>query len=270
MQLNLPIDSREDGSPADTRLDSNVISGKKDFTFDTLIVSGSLYELYHRVNRPVRLNHTPIAKRSKLKTQRSKEYKKRRTNRAFNNLRRLIHANFGVGSKFLTLTFSNDNDFDISSLTPCNKKLRYFIKKLRLQFPTLLYIGKPEYQKRGAVHYHLVTNMDYIEKDQLAEMWKHGFVDIRRINTDEELGPYITKYLSKDITDDRFKGHRAYFYSKNLNKPKKYYFDEVEQFKSYVSSNNLEPNFESSYKNDYSGITEFKEFHLTAPLNKDE
>lgn len=55
MAIQLPLAFRKDDSPADTRLDSNVIDDKKDFTFDTLIISGNLHEVYHRVNRTIRL-----------------------------------------------------------------------------------------------------------------------------------------------------------------------------------------------------------------------
>ena len=259
----------EDGSPGDTLLDSNVITSKK-YVYSYLIISGGLHEWYHRAEKPIVLNRKQVfkGKRFSKKNKRSEEYKKRTRTRAFHKIRRLIYANFGVGSKFLTLTFSDNNNFDIKDLKTCNNKLSTFIKKLRKINPDLKYLVKPEFQTRGAVHYHLVTDIDYIYKKELEKLWGFGFIDIRAVKTEQDLGPYLTKYLSKDADDIRFKRNKRYSYSSNMNKPKKYYFDEVDKFIVYISKNNIEPNFESSFRNEYSGLTYHKEFHLTAPFDR--
>lgn len=263
----------EDGSPQDARLDSNVVTRNASYSYDKLIISGGLHELYHRVDKPIILNRSrsrTTFMQKEGENPRDKEYRKRTRTRAFNKIRRLIYANFGVGSKFITLTFSNSANFDICDLKTCNKKFAAFVKRLRALDPDLKYLSKPEFQKRGAVHYHLVVNTGFIDKKVLSKVWGYGFVDIRRVTCEEQIGAYLTKYLGKDFYDERFKGHKSFFYSNNMVRPRRYYFNKVEEFKKYISTNKIKPDFVSSYESEYSGLTYHKEFHLPTPFDNYE
>ncbi|KKS61742.1 MAG: hypothetical protein UV28_C0027G0005 [Candidatus Collierbacteria bacterium GW2011_GWE2_42_48] len=271
MKKSYRVSPPEGVSPQDTRLDSNVTSCKRKSSYYTLYISGGLHELYRRVDKPILLNRLPgrqRAPRPKGDNVREKEYKKRTRTRAFNKIRRLIFANFGIGCKFITLTFSNQAGFDIRDLKVCNKKLSEFIKRLRVLWPTTKYLVKPEFQRSGAVHYHLILDIGYIAKKVLADLWGHGFIDIRRVKSEKQLGPYLTKYLGKDLSDERFKGHKSYFYSNNLEKIRSYHFDKVQEFIDYVVRNDIDPDFVSRYKNEYSGLTLHEEYQLSAPFDK--
>lgn len=271
MNENCRVVPPEGGSPQDTRLDSNVTTCKRKSSYYTLYISGGLHELYTRVDKPLLLNRLPERQRvphPKAENVREKEYKKRTKTRAFNKIRRLIFENFGVGCKFLTLTFSRQAGFDIRDLKVCNIKLSEFVKRLRVLWPNMKYLAKPEFQRSGAVHYHLILDIGYMAKKILADLWGHGFIDIRRVNSKEQIGPYISKYLGKDLCDERFKGHRSYFYSNNLEKIRKYHFDKVQEFIEYIVRNDIDPDFVSRYKNEYSGLTLHKEYQLSAPFDK--
>lgn len=139
---------------------------------------------------------------------------------------------------FLTLTFS-----DIVSLDDGNVKFRNFIKQIRKTFPDLMYLCVPEYQKRGSIHYHLLTNLPcdsvFIPKRDLKKLWSdnekkwrfleyydipywsHGFSSAFDINLADDkfnIALYITKYLYKDI-DNRLFGRNKILKSNNLRKP---------------------------------------------------
>lgn len=263
----------EDGSPRVPRLDSNVITSTKCYSYATLFISGGLHELYERIDKPILLNKAPIrnhGRSTKENNPRNKEYKVRTKTRAFNKIRRLIYANFGPGSKFITLTFSDTTDFNIYDLKSCNEKFALFVKRLRKFYPDFKYLSKPEFQKRGAVHYHLVVDIGFIDKKVLSNLWGHGFVDIRKVECQEQIGPYLTKYLSKDYYDERYKNHKSYFYSNNMVRPRKYYFQKTEDFKKFIDENKIKPDFVSRYENEYSGLTHHKEFHLPAPFDNYE
>lgn len=54
------------------------------------------------------------------------------------------------------------------------------------------------------------------------EIWGHGFVKINAIDKVDNLGAYITKYMTKDKADDRLKTEKGYLCSRNLQRPKIY------------------------------------------------
>lgn len=157
---------------------------------------------------------------SKEKVDNSSKYRRRNSIRALNLIRQLSILNFSVyNTKLLTLTFGKC-DFDINNPKICNKKLSKFLQDLRNMFPNYKYLAVLEFQKRGAVHYHILCDLPYMDKEKLAIMWGYGFIDIRR---PEFLAVnYLSKYLEKSLFDERLKGVRVFFHSKNLQKPKEH------------------------------------------------
>lgn len=176
---------------------------------------------------------------------------------------------------FVTLTFKEN----ITDLSYANKKfnqwclsMRRACKKLGFEFK---YLGVPEFQKRGAVHYHLLVNVrcgsELIEfqKDTKdgskmydVKYWKHGFTSAFDIEKDTDdkfnVALYILKYLYKDL-DERLFGHTRVLKSNNLEKPNEFYLmqnndtykraiDYIKQ-KGYVVTNlyDFEPTEDKSY-----------------------
>ena len=68
---------------------------------------------------------------------------------------RLAKANAKDWETFITLTFA-ENEQNIES---ANRKFRYFVDKVRRVKKDFKYLCIPEFQKRGAIHYHLLTNV---------------------------------------------------------------------------------------------------------------
>jgi len=113
---------------------------------------------------------------------------------------------------FLTLTFSEN----LTDLKKANYEFKKFISRFNYYLGfNLSYITVPEFQERGAVHYHmLVLNLPYTSGHQIeTKVWKHGATDIKLVNRQFGLFNYLTKYFSKTFTDDRFMHHKRYFYS---------------------------------------------------------
>ncbi len=186
------------------------------------IVSGKLVELYY-FEVPLLLNH--INKKTKrLELDRTEEYRERTANKGSFLIRRLLHSNFKTFDKFISLTFHNDNNFDISSLEACEKYKVEFLAKLKRSFKKdLKYIVVSEYQKRGAVHYHIVCDLPFVEKEKIQELFPYGFLDIRAIDNIDKKTFYLTKYITKNRKDPRFVGKKAYFTSTNLVRSKPMY-----------------------------------------------
>lgn len=129
-------------------------------------------------------------------------------NRVKDNLVLTIQANITEYSKFLTLTTAK----------PCldrDQFLQYF-KIFKIYFKrqfgySLSYVGVLERQKKrgkkegneGSIHAHLVVfNKKKLDFKKLKKCWKFGSVDIKKIDSVDNLGVYMAKYLTKDNLDE--------------------------------------------------------------------
>lgn len=217
------------GRQPTTKLDNTVVSRKKAVHsplhkpakyFNHKIVQSGMIIDYYDYEQPVIYN-TPPKKRNSSNIQekkdRSEEYKKRNIYKTKNKIIRLANHNFSIGDKFLTLTFDDYQDFDIKNIDQSNQRYTLFIRKLKKRFPNLKYLTRLQFQDkndRGAVHYHIICNLPFVHYSDLTNLWGHGSIDIERIDSLQKLGPYIAKYLTRDLNDKRLDNHRAFFYSK--------------------------------------------------------
>lgn len=145
---------------------------------------------------------------------------------------RLAKANSKIWETFITLTIAEN----IQDIKKANAMLHSFTVQVRRIKKDFSYIAIPEFQKRGAVHYHLLTNISiddtkliYAQKDnpnfKHIKYWNKGFTSIEPLKDDiKKVVGYISKYMTKDI-DDRLFGHRRYLYSQNLATPKESYIN---------------------------------------------
>lgn len=182
-------------------------------------------------------------------------------------VRRLACSNFsGEYDKFFTLTFA-ENKTDVKE---CNYLFRQFIKRLKYKFTKdLKYLAVIEFQERGAVHYHVLSDIPYIPQKELQELWGHGFVFINAISHVDNIGAYIVKYMTKDSTDLRLQGLKAYLFSRNLKKPEVSVnhdlkeFDKIEQkITEKYNLDNIEPVYKSEYETEILGHCEYLQYNI--------
>lgn len=252
-----------------TLLDSTVvippiIDDFKTAYYQEAFIYGDYIDLYIYENPIIKPKHVKSKRPGRLrqpkeKEDRSNEYRRRNSVKGLNKIRQLSLLNFSnENTKLLTLTFGDCN-FDITNPHLCNKKLSKFLQDLRRIFPKYRYLGVLEFQQRGAVHYHILCDIPYLAKEELANLWGYGFIDIRK--PDFLAVNYLTKYLEKSLFDERLKGVRVYFYSKNLEKPRK-----VTGIKAFsVASNvkSLDTMHQNQYVNKYNGgIVKYRQFKL--------
>lgn len=149
--------------------------------------------------------------------------------RSQKRLRRLINSNLGQYEefdKFLTLTYPN-----LKSREKACRAFKTFTQTLRRKYgENIQYIAVMEIQNGDRledpskatkdIHFHvLLFNCPYIPQDIMQnKIWKHGIVDIRKINDYKDMAGYLVNYLSKDDTLC-VKGKRSYFPSRGLKKP---------------------------------------------------
>ena len=146
------------------------------------------------------------------------------THRTRRELTNLAYANFdqwGEKTKILTLTKRANLD-----LTQGAQYFKKFIRSISdLLHYRLQYVSVPEFQERGAVHYHmLMFNFPFMDKvyAKLRTLWGDPQVNldtIRNQGSVEANVRYITKYITKQATDERFFNRRRYYPSRELKRP---------------------------------------------------
>jgi hypothetical protein len=165
--------------------------------------------------------------------------------RARNKLRRLALANFSNKSKFITLTFKEN----MQDLTESNKLFKAFIRELRKRQKDLKYIAVIEFQKRGAIHYHLLCNLKYVPAKKIEEIWGQGFIKINRIDHVDNIGAYVIKYMTKEDADPRLIGKKMYQTSRNLERPKELVGKQAEWLYQKVLSEKRKKVYSAQYEN---------------------
>lgn len=207
------------------------------------------------------LNSLDNSKETKQESELKPVIEERNIIRSKLECQRLAKANIKSWETFITLTFSEN----ITSVEAANKRFRYFIDKVRRVKKDLKYLCITEFQKRGAIHYHLLTNISiddskliYSQEDnpkfKHIKYWNDGFTSIEVIKGDpKKIVGYISKYMTKDI-DNRLFSYRRYVYSQNLKKPSTSYLDlETENgqnhFKKIIQDKSLV--YQNEYLNPY-------------------
>lgn len=182
-------------------------------------------------------------------------------------VRQLAACNFDNTSKFVTLTFGNVS-WDITDVRLCNKAFTKFIMRLKYRYHDLKYLAVVEFQDangRGAVHYHMLCNLPFIKKSELAKIWGHGFIKINAIDKVDHVGAYISKYMAENLDDERLCGLKAYQYSRNLEKPievNSWASDADEYFSLHDFLAEKKPSYMAVYESDNAGHVEVFQYKL--------
>ena len=93
-----------------------------------------------------------------------------------------------------------------------NNEFKKFIKRVKYYYGDFKYLSVVEFQKRGAIHYHMLNDFDYIKQKELGNIWGNGFVWINNLlkaNNGKpvgNVGAYIVKYVNKDTIDEKLMG----------------------------------------------------------------
>ena len=199
--------------------------------------------------------------------------------KTFKKLRYLINTNFkgNPNELFVTFTFAKDS-YDPEIVY---KDFNKFIKRLKYRYKdlsTIDYINVLEPHASGQFHSHMLIRFNDVEKiyipnAEMAELWSHGFVTIKSLKDVDNIGAYVSAYLSDlevpdsfdsantevmikrvDGKDKKFiKGGRLRFYPSGMNifrKSKGIVYPKTETM-TYKNAQkkvgSVKPNFKKSY-----------------------
>ncbi len=189
-------------------------------------------------------------------------------------IRRLAVCNFDCRyDKFLTLTFAEN----VTDIKYCNYEFKKFIQRLKDKYKIdkLKYLAVIEFQERGAIHYHTLLDMPYIPHKALQECWGNGFVFINAITHVDNIGAYILKYMTKDNTDKRLMGQKAYLRSGNLKVPQEIVNHNIKDFykieqkiKGKYGIDNINANYIETYDTEHLGSCTYKQYNLKRGKNE--
>ncbi|HWR25782.1 MAG TPA: hypothetical protein VN278_06045 [Methanosarcina sp.] len=155
----------------------------------------------------------------------------------------LVNRSFGAkpryarsgkwGLRFLTLTFAEN----LQNRKLANYEFRQFVRRLEYFLgEKFLYVCVPERQKRGAYHFHLLMYSPFILWEDILRIWNVNSQEsrgawIEKIRGIGNLGSYLAKYMSKDMSESD-KYSKRYFGSRGLDRKLK--------IGRYLSENSLE------------------------------
>lgn len=267
----------------DLLLDSSLINGthSKKYTHK-IIKCGDYYQIYNYKNIHSKkdsslepLDSDFLFKKDNFNRKQEEQFiQHKNIERSKFQMQRLVKTNEQLFKTFITLTFS-ENITDIKKahhdFLIWRKQVKRALQKQKKEF---FYIAVPEFQKRGAVHYHILTNLDIKNSTIIipqknkkncydVKYWTKGFTSVFDVKNIHVIN-YMTKYMTKDI-DDRLFGHRRYYYSRNLKQPEVYYADECNiRDNSFILFPQLfgELNYMNIYLDKFGEYIEFKEYKI--------
>jgi hypothetical protein len=153
----------------------------------------------------------------------------------------IVWSNLGGDKPPALITFTM---FEVYGIVSAYKSFSVCLQRLRKSLKdSFRYIAVPEFQKRGAVHFHLIIwglpdeiiydEAPHWEREEdigdlgkvkrgnryLQNLWQRGFVDCLPTDGDPKLAGYLSKYLSKAMSDERLFSQKSYVCSRNILRP---------------------------------------------------
>lgn len=219
--------------------------------------------------------------------------------KTFKRLRELINTNFeGLPNElFITLTYRGE--LQTRDIKQIYDDFRKFIQRLKYKYKgksSIDYINVLEPHESGNFHMHVLLRFNeletvYIENSELAKIWGNGFVKIQSLKNVDNVGAYVSAYLTdievdsqlkdfpslveKEVSGEKkkfVKGARLIFYptcvniyriSKGIKEPKK----EIMKYKKAKEKlGNVVPNYKKGIEL-IDSETEFKNVIITEQYN---
>lgn len=120
----------------------------------------------------------------------------------FKKLRELINNNFKghINEKGFTITYKFVNGMPVRDTKKLYFDFGNFIKRTHKKFGEFEYISVVEPQGTGNWHCHILlkfrNNPGFIPGEIIEKLWGHGFVKVKRIKSNDNMGAYLTAYLA--------------------------------------------------------------------------
>jgi hypothetical protein len=232
-----------------------------------IVVSGKVVEVYE-YERMVLTGKEPPGGSRKPVEERTERTKEVALQRAQKTLRRLVNSNTDILERFITLTFEQE----ITDLVQADKLFDLFRRRVERHLKRKLrYIAVPEIQhkreqKTGKAvwHYHLISDMPYTPVNELRQLWGHGFVRINKIDNVDNVGAYLSKYMSKELSNT-YPDKKAYRCSSGLKRPREYTTKKnVQTLEKELDIERTTPKFKTTFASEHLGEITYTQYIITS------
>lgn len=234
-----------------------------------------------------------------LRPDRKEERRSQTLRDGSNKIRRLALLNFSPEtSTFLTLTFADH----VTDIYYSDDEFKKFIKRLKYKLKkSIKYLAVRELTKKGRIHYHVLVDsrlglpelpegyarykgpdgktynnsiahefeLNYVhsKEDDIGEIWRHGWVDVKPLYGGvDNVGAYLVKYMTKNISLELFPGKNFYLRSRGLKEPVAIVGIEADKLIEEMKLRDKKEVFSNSYITEYQDLCVFKEINLKRNL----
>lgn len=212
----------------------------------------------HKYEKPILRGYK--SKRSKVKSvplnTSAEETEKRRIKKLFksrSDFIDVINYNFTTKDILITLTYEIEEDPDIIKYNFNN-----FIKKIKYRFGNDIKYAYVKYkQRRGVYHYHIVADINFIEKEILEKIWSYGRSQISKIKNVNAIATYMANHINKDTLDKKVYKSKVFQTSRTCIKPNWIYGNDAENI-LYTISSDYKEKFSKKYNTEMYGEMDIK------------
>ena len=252
-----------------------VLENRKIYKY-RVITSGDQVEILRYGMEQLSKKGVPVEKGTRKMTEKELIQKQHENEiRARRGLIRTVNANIGQWGnerpKFFTMTFNPENE--TRDLSEAARSLKEFLQRLRRRLKrNIHYTCVARFQdghrpggaiggRNGIVHFHIVFyDLPYIPQTELTKMWGKGFVWINAIEDVDNLGVYLVEgYMGKEMDDERLRGKKKYWSSRDLHKPVVELVDNIEMEKRGLEGK--EPVYIAEYESDWVGDVRYEVYN---------
>lgn len=180
-----------------------------------------------------------------------KEREQRRIKKLFksrNDFIDIINYNFTTKDILITLTYEREEDPQV-----IKRDFDKFIKKIKYRFgKDIKYCYIKYKQQRGVYHYHIVTDIKYIDKDILEKLWGHGRSQISKIKNVNAVATYMANHISKETIDKKEYKEKVFQKSRTCETPQWIYGEDADNV-LYTMSRDYKEKFKRKYDTEMYG-----------------
>ncbi len=160
----------------------------------------------------------------------------------------IINHNFTTRDILITLTYDGEEDPEIIKYNFNN-----FIKKIKYRFGKEIKYCYVKYkQERGVYHYHIVTDINFIEKETIKKIWSYGRSQISKIKNVNAIATYMANHINKDTVGKKGYKSKVFQVSRTCIKPSWIYGEDADNI-LYTIPSEYKKKFNKKYNTEMYG-----------------
>ncbi|MNN54793.1 hypothetical protein D3C81_1696300 [compost metagenome] len=108
----------------------------------------------------------------------------------------------------------------------------------------------------------MLSDIPFVKASEMERIWGNGFIKINKITHVDNVGAYVIKYMTKDLTDIRLFANKAYNCSMGLERPVVLRGELAEEIIRMYDLETKKIVFANSYISEHLGQIRYSEYNL--------